>query len=732
MAVGADGAESEPGAGRGAHVPLVRSFWLSTKKGKEAWVEPVTDRAGKDFKFVVGTGTPSKTFDPGKGTVSRKGGVCWLSKGPMPFPHIRAEGKAGRMKVRLMAIVTESERGRVYLSPNEEQVRIAERAEPTWRPDAALPDNPRDFKTPNYGMTTFANLFTPRQLVALTTFSDLVMEARARVLEDAKRFQSTGDRLQPSPLSPTTCNLSPNDYADAIATYLGMVVSKATTFHNALARWRAGEGKSAPAFGRQAIPMVWDFAEVNPFAGAGGDFDGVVDGTCRTLVNLPGCAIGIVAQADAATTARARAGVAVCTDPPYYDNIGYADLSDFCYVWLRRSLGSVHPELFRTLLTPKAEELIATPYRHHGSKDKATAFFETGLGRAFEHMRNAAHAGFPLTVFYAFKQSETGEHDGGEDETAATTSASTGWETMLQGLIRAGLSITGTLPMRTEMGTRMVGMGTNSLPTSIVLVCHPCAADASMTTRKDFVAALKKELPTALRDLQSGNIAPVDLAQAAIGPGMATYTRYAKVVNSDGTRMPVRTALQLINQALDEVLSELESEFDSETRWAIKWFEQHAHDEGAFGDAETLSKAMAVSVRGLRDAGFVKDGQGKVRLLRRNELPIRDFGFWIDDREQSKIGNPKSKTTLWSVAQCLILALEQRGETGAAELLRKVGSLGEVARDLAYRLYSTCERKKWAEEARSYNGLVVAWPEIVRLSRERITGDRGQQAELTF
>jgi putative DNA methylase len=275
-------------------------------------------------------------------------------------------------------------------------------------------------------------------------------------------------------------------------------------------------------------------------------------------------------------------------------------------------------------------------------------------------------------------------------------------------------------------------MGTNSLATSIVLVCRPRADDSAMTTRKDFVAALKKELPAALHDLQSGNIAPVDLAQAAIGPGMAIYSRYSKVVNSDGSRMPVRTALQLINQALDEVLTELESEFDSETRWAIKWFEQHAHDEGAFGDAETLSKAMAVSVRGLRDAGFVKDGQGKVRLLRRDELPIGDFGFWIDDGGQSQIGNPKSQITLWSVAQCLILALEQRGETGAAELLRKVGSLGEVARDLAYRLYSTCERKKWAEEARSYNGLVVAWPEIVRLSRERITGDRGQQAELAF
>jgi putative DNA methylase len=396
----------------------------------------------------------------------------------------------------------------------------------------------------------------------------------------------------------------------------------------------------------------------------------------------------------------------ISTDPPYYDNIGYADLSDFFYIWLRRSLGKVCPDLFGTMLTPKAQELIATPYRFGGDGEKAKAFFEQGLGNAFARMRETLHPDYPLTVYYAFKQSETDEDNEGETN-GSSVIASTGWETMLEGLIRAGFAVTGTWPMRSELTTRNVGRGTNALASSIVLVCRPRSEDARPATRREFLTALKRELPDALKMLQHGNIAPVDLAQAAIGPGMAVFSRYAKVLEANGTPMRVRTALALINQALDEVLAEQEGEFDTDTRWAVAWFEQHGFDEGPFGVAETLSKAKNTAVAGMVEAGILAAKAGKVRLLRRDELP--------SDWDPSKDG----RLTAWEVTQHLIHTLEHEGESGAARLLVKLDGLGELARDLAYRLYTTCERKKWAQDALAFNSLVVSWPEIVKLAAQR-------------
>ena len=573
-----------------------------------------------------------------------------------------------------------------------------------------------------YGLPNFADLFTPRQLVALTTFSDLVVEAREKVLADAQvadeaARQRDGAERQSAEIAPSDAAGPVASYADAVATYLAFGVSRMADLSNALCTWSPLPTKLhvGHLFGRQAIPMAWDFGEVNPISSSGGSWDKTFEFVPRAVEKLGVGSWGDARQSNAIQAAAPNAGTVVSTDPPYYDNIGYADLSDFFYVWLRRCLSRAYPSLFRTLVTPKAEELIASPYRHDGDANRAAQFFEQGLGEVFGKLRKIENPDYPLTVYYAFKQAESDDED--DDDGTSTGVASTGWETMLEGLIQSGFAITGTWPMRTEREVGLKG-NTNALASSIILVCHPRAAHAAMTTRKDFVAALKKELPAALRDLQSGNIAPVDLAQAAIGPGMAIYSRYSKVVNSDGSRMPVRTALQLINQALDEVLSELESEFDSETRWAIKWFEQHAHDEGAYGTAETLSTAMAVSVNGLVEAGFVKAGQGKVRLLRRAELAA-DWDPTTDTR-----------LTIWEVTQHLIRRLEEGGDAAAADLLRKVGSLGEVARDLAYRLYSTCERKKWAEEARSYNGLVVAWGEIGRIRREAPAAKAGAQAEL--
>ncbi|GIV75827.1 MAG: hypothetical protein KatS3mg050_0221 [Litorilinea sp.] len=527
--------------------------------------------------------------------------------------------------------------------------------------------------------------------MALTTFSDLVGEAREQVYRDAVAAGLPDDGV---PLHDGGRGASA--YADAVATYLGLTSSKATVFHNTLARWRGSEGKSAPAFGRQALPMVWDYAEVNPFAGAGGDYFGIVDGAIGVLTSLPAHPPGEADQANATVLADyAYRSMIVSTDPPYYDNIGYADLSDFFYIWLRRSLGQRLPgPVLAPCWCPRPRSWWPPPTASRATGTRPENFFEQGLLQAFARMREVAHPAYPLTVYYAFKQAET---DGGEV-------ASTGWETMLEGLVRTGFQITGTWPMRTEGSTRHVAMSTNALASSIVLVCRVRPEGAAMITRRDFVRELQRELPRALRDLQRGNIAPVDLAQAAIGPGMAVFSRYRRVVEADGSAMNVRTALALINQVLDEFLAEQEGEFDPDTRWAVAWFEQYAFEEGPFGDAETLSKAKNTSVQGLVEAGILHARAGKVRLLRRDELP----SDWDPARDR--------RVTVWEVTHHLIRTLEEKGEVAAAELLARVGPLGDPARDLAYRLYTICERKGWAQEALPYNALVASWSDVGRLA----------------
>nr|WP_299425668.1 DUF1156 domain-containing protein [uncultured Meiothermus sp.] len=689
-----------PNPACGCQMPLVRSWVLSSKPGKEHYVEPVINH---------NTQPPSVSFAVkqgkflGDGTVGRKGAKCIACSTPVPLDHVRSEGRAGRMRQQLMAIVAEGVRGRVYLEPTQDQLKAAQKANPSWKPDAVLPHNPRDFKTPNYGLKTFADLFTPRQLEALTTFSDLVGEARGQVLKDAKAAGLEGEEAR--------------GYTDAMVVYLGLTASKTTVFHNTLARWRAGEDKSAPAFGRQALPMVWDYAEVNPFAGAGGDFYGVVDGTGRVLLGIQPNSNGSVSQHDAASPYRDKSKIVISTDPPYYDNIGYADLSDFFYVWLRRVFSPLSPELFGTLLVPKAQDLVATPHRFGGSKEKARLFFEAGLEQAFSQMRASANEEFPVTVYYAFKQSESDESEDDENGSGSEGTASTGWETMLSGLINAGFQITGTWPMRTEGAGRMIARGTNALASSIVLVCRPRPSSAPVATRRELLQALRSELPGALRELQQGNIAPVDLAQAAIGPGMAVYSRYSRVLESDGTPMRVRTALALINQMLDEVLAEQEGDFDADTRWALAWFEQSGFAEGEFGVAETLSKAKNTSIQGLVDAGILRAKAGKVRLLRPDELPAD----W----------NPTADTDLpvWEATHHLIRAMNSGGEQASAKLLAALPN-GDTARELAYRLYAVCERKKWAQEGLAYNALVTSWLEVSKLAQNAGLGLEATQETL--
>lgn len=698
-----------PNPACGAQMPLVRSFWLSSKPGKKAWVEPVVDRAAKTVRFDVRTGEGM----PRDGTVNRRGATCIVCTAPVPFDHIRAEGKAGRMGVQLMAIVGEGQRGRVYVAPNEEHERTAANAQPTDAPETELPEQALGFRVQLYGMTKHRDLFTSRQLAALTTFSSLLDEVREQVQRDAR---SAGLPDDCAPL--VNGGVGPTAYADAVATYLAFALDKCVDYWNTLATWAQSGEFIRNGFARQAVPMTWDFAECNAFSESTANWTAATEWVAKTIAEAPRAkqARATAKQLDATVAVDSVSNPLVCTDPPYYDNIGYADLADFFYVWLRRSLGRLYPDLFSTLLTPKAQELIATPYRFGGSKEAAKRFFEEGLGKAFAQMRAAGHPDYPLTVFYAFRQAEADDQDGA-DSNSSTVIVSTGWETMLEGLLKAGFAITGTWPVRTERGARSVGIGTNALASSIVLVCRPRPSTTGLATRREFTDALRRELPDALRKLQHGNIAPVDLAQAAIGPGMAVFSRYSKVVDASGEHVSVRIALGLINQALDQVLAEKESEYDNHTRWAIAWFEHYGVAEGPYGVAETLSKAKDTAVRVLEDAGILRARGGKVRLLGREGLPAG----WDPTKDP--------RLTVWEVTQHLIRRLEKDGEQGAAELLGKVGGLGEVARDLAYRLYVICERKRWAQEALAYNSLVVAWPEIARLAAGAGT-DRPAQTEL--
>ena len=671
-------------------VPLASTFMLSTKEGKEAYVEPVIE--GDGYRFTVKVGKPENAEVAKNGTKLSRGAnfQCVMSGTPIAGDYIKAEGRAGRMGVRLMAIVAEGVRGRVYLAPTLEMEATALTTQPAWKPETPLPDDPRNFWTVQYGLTTYGDLFTPRQLVALTTFSDLVQEALAKVKTDAlaSSMADDGRGLNEGGTGATA-------YAEAVGVYLAFGVDRLADRSSTICGWDTGYTKIRNTFGRQAIPMTWDYCEGNAFSASSGNFEDLLEWVQKFLLQAPASAHGAVSQSDAQTQTIAASKV-VSTDPPYYDNIGYADLSDFFYVWLRRSLKPVFPDLFSTVAVPKSEELVATPYRH-GSKDKAEAFFLDGMTRAMHNLAIQAHPAFPVTIYYAFKQAESDGADG---------TTNTGWDTFLAAVIEAGFAISGTWPMRTELSNRMIGSGTNALASSIVLVCRPRPVNAPTATRRDFITALKAELPAALAHLQRGNIAPVDLAQAAIGPGMAVYTRYEKVLDAEGKSLSVREALALINQTLDEALAEQEGDFDADSRWALTWFEQLGFAEGEYGTAEQLSKSKNTAVSGLVEAGIVVSSHGKVRLLKPGELP-KDWDPLTDPR-----------LTAWETVHHLIRVLESGGESAAAVLVAKLGAQADVARELCYRLYTLCERKKRTTEALAYNGLVQSWPEITRLAHE--------------
>lgn len=698
-----------------AHVPLARSFILSKKKGRECWAKPIVK--DNTVRFEVTQGTPPKGED---GTVVRAGATCIISSTPIPFDYIREEGKAGHMGAMLMAIVTEGQNGRSYYSPTPEQSQIAEQAKPEWIPIGNIPEQALGFRVQLYGMDEYNKLFTQRQLVALTTFSDLVAEARDQIYQDAITSGLPDDEI---PLRDGGHNAY--SYAEAVSFYLAFGVDRSADFWSNLSTWAnpANMEIVRTVFSRQALPMTWDFAEANPFSTSGGNWTkncSLVEHTISYLLSRPGDK-GTAKQLDATQISYVNATV-ISTDPPYYDNIGYADLSDYYYVWLRRNLSSLYPDIFATMLVPKEPELIASPFRHT-SREAANVHFETGMQKTFMNMRRFISMDYPLTVYYAFKQQDAETADEDEEDIVSQV-ASTGWETMLTSLIYAGFSIDGTWPMRTERQARMVSIGTNALASSIILVCRPRPEDAPTISRRGFVDTLRRELPAALKEMQSGNIAPVDLAQASIGPGMAIYSRYSKVLEADGTPMSVRTALGIINQELDTYLAEQDGDIDADTRFAVSWFTEYGFDAGEYGRAETLATAKNVSVSGIERAGIVESGRGKVRLLHWKEY---NPGTW--DPQEDK------RPTVWEATHHLIERLNSHGETGSAMLMTKMpNDMAAEARNLAYRLYSICERKGWSDHARDYNALVISWAgigeETARLREAAESGQATQQLNL--
>ena len=675
------------------HVPLVTSFVLSTRKGKETYIQPVLEDGA--YRFAVSVGTLPETAKSGTKLAGSGGSfTCLMSGVPMPFEYLRSEAKAGRMGARMMAVVAEGNRGRVYLKPTKDWEAIARSVLPKNTPETDLPERALGFRVQEYGMTKWRDLFTPRQLVALTTFSDLVTEARERIRVDAANAGMEDDS---TPLRDGGTGAMA--YGEAVGVYLGFAVSKTANRASTLCTFQVSVECPGHTFGRQALPMSWDYAEANTVSGPSGSFESMVKNTSAGLISngaIPD-SYGHAQLIDAASQATSQNKV-VSTDPPYYDNVPYADLSDFFYVWLRKSLWSCFPNILATLTTPKAEELVATPYRH-GGKQEAEVFFLAGMTQAMERLAEQSHPTFPVTVYYAFKQSETRNDTG---------TSSTGWATFLDAVVSAGFSVNGTWPVRTERENRKRNQGANALASSIVLACRHRSIAAPVATRREFVDTLKSEMPDALRRMQSGNIAPVDLAQAAIGPGMGVFTSYAGVLDSSGEAVTVREALSLINQTLDEVLAEQEGDFDADTRWALAWFEQLGFAEGGYGVAETLSTAKNTSVSGMVDAGILVSGAGNVRLLHPHELPTD----WDPEKD--------SRLSAWETVHQLVRVHDQKGEGAAAELVAKLGHNAESARDLAYRLYRICDLKDRTQEALGYNALVRSWGAISELANRTV------------
>lgn len=657
--------------------PLVSSFVLSSKEGNNAYIQPVIEENQIRYEVKKGKNAP-------KGTMrTRNGSVCIHCGQPMDYAHIKAEGRANRIYHHMIAIAAQGRSGRIYLSPNEEHITTAKINRPELLPPGEMPKQALGFVAQLYGPKKFTDLFTNRQLIALTTFSELISEAQNQLEVDG------GSR----------------EYSNAVATYLAFVVNKIADYNSSLCHWQPAGGKAANTFSRQAIPITWDFAEANVFSDAYGGWSNKLAWTIKSIELLPATTNSYADQADAQSGIKVE-NVMVSTDPPYYDNIGYADLSDFFYIWLRQSLKLIYPDLLSTILVPKAEELVANPYRFKAGKSEAQEFFEDGMLHTFKQIYMYANEETPVSVYYAYKQSDTD---------ANSKTSSTGWETMLSAIIQAGFSITGTWPIRMELANRTRGLSSNALASTIVLVCRKRTLDSPVITRRDFINTLKRELKPALQKLQAANIAPVDLAQSAIGPGMGVYSRYSQVLEADGSPMSVRSALQIINQELDLFFTEQDGELDSDSRFCVDLYTQYAFNQLKFGEADVLARAKNTSVEKLAGRGVLFAERGVVRLLTREEIPAKP-----------------DKEIIWLLTQQLTHAIETDGVTGAAQIVADIlTSEPDLAKALAYRLFTLAERKGWAAEALAYNSLVIAWPEVqTKAAQLRSRRDNGKQPSL--
>jgi len=665
-----------------AKIPLIKLHKLSGKKNHNVYIKPIINGTGKKVEFKI---SQEKTLKIN--TISRNGVICPICSQAIPIENVRKQVKENGFDHQLIAYVAKRKNKKIYYESNEKQEEIASNSFPNNPPNAKLPNEALGFGIQNYGMTQFIDLFTSRQLLSLETIGNLIKNLYEEILFDSDN------------------NI---EYAEAIITYLTCALSRMTDYHCALATWNPTNENIGHLFQMQTIPMVWDFAEANIIEGPL-NFLTAIDWVTNSLNTLPaGEYKAYIFQSDARNFhLNGINQVIISTDPPYYDNIGYADLSDFFYIWLRFVLKEICPDLFKTLMTPKEGELIAYNFRHGGSEEKAKEFFMQGFKSTFKHLKKICHPDFPITVYYAFKQTDI-------DESHSGNSTITGWQTMLQGLIDAGFMITATLPLRTSKAARSRALKANALASTIILAIRPRLNKKNISTKKDFLFRLRNELPNAIHALSKANIAPVDLAQSSIGPGMSIFSNYEKVLEADGSPMSVQTALALINKVLDEYLAEQEGESDGDTRWALAWYEQYGFNEGPYGVAETLSKAKDISVEGLEEAGILQARAGKVHLLKCSELP-EDW-----DPQQDK------RATTWEAVQHLIRRLEQDGESAAASLLAQLGDHAEAARDLAYRLYTICERKGWAQDALGYNMLVVAWPRLKELARQKREADQRQ------
>ena len=662
------------------HVPLVASWTLAKRPGKpKVWVEPIIDRETQTISYEIREGG-EPTVDR---TVNRGNGTCLATGSAIPKAYIKAEGSAGRLGQQLMAVVAEGPSSRAYYTPSGHDVNGASCEIPEDIPTGTVTKNSRYMVPVLYGMDEWWKLFTARQLVALTTFSDLLGEVKKQILADAAAagLVNDGKRLRDGGRGAVA-------YSDAIATYLAFAVDKCADYWSTIATWSNSGEFVRGTFGRQAIPMTWDFAEVNPFSSSTGSWMAMVDWVVKSVSQLPANLGGEAVQRDARARVQECSGAVLSTDPPYYDNVPYADISDFLYVWMRRNLFDMYPIELSTLATPKADELVANSVRA-GSKERAKKHFESGMGEFMAQVAKCQPSDVPATIYYAYKATET--IDG---EIRAT-----GWDTFLQAVLDAGLQVNATWPMRTEKPGRMRSIDANALASSIVIASRSRAVSASLATRGEFIAALRSELPEAVRLLQSGNIAPVDMAQSTIGPGIKVFSRYARVVEADGSSMTVSVALRIINDVLGEILDGEEAELDTDTRFALTWFAQHGYDPGLSGDADSVARAKNTSLAGIAQSGIGEAREGEFRLFERDEL----------SPDWSPINDPR--LTVWEVLQYLVAALE-KSETEAADLLHTLGGNGDRARQLAYVLYQKANDKGWTAEAGAYNALITAWPSL--------------------